>query len=164
MGVARSRKDKRAGRPVQLSLWSPEYDEQLMLWSSHVRKRHFNINLREWYEQSRPAREARIAELEKKPYALYRHFDCNGRLLYIGMTNNPDVRIRSHKRQSRWYGAIAAVTVEWITGFSKVCEAEVNAIKNEAPMYNVRHNDNSDCALLLTHGQSGKGASHDARP
>jgi excinuclease UvrABC nuclease subunit len=54
---------------------------------------------------------------------LYRHFDANGTLLYVGMSLN------------------AFITIEKFETKDQLIEAEMQAIKTESPKYNIIHSD-----------------------
>src|SRR5690606_6831850 len=71
--------------------------------------------------------------------ALYRHFDAEGRLLYVGISLNAFSRLMQHRRDSVWFRQIASVTIEWFPTRGKAVDAEVQAIRNERPLHNVIH-------------------------
>lgn len=70
--------------------------------------------------------------------ALYRHFDENGVLLYIGISCNPFERTSSHER-SAWFYEIASITIKYFSTRSLALKAEKDSIKNENPRYNSQH-------------------------
>jgi hypothetical protein len=47
--------------------------------------------------------------------ALYRHFDKDGNLLYVGVSLNAIERTISHRDKSPWYQDIARIEIEWHT-------------------------------------------------
>jgi hypothetical protein len=68
---------------------------------------------------------------------LYRHFDINGSLLYIGISTSTMVRLASgHKGYSAWYYDIVAVTIEHFKTREKATMAEKAAIIAEEPIHN----------------------------
>jgi hypothetical protein len=79
----------------------------------------------------------------KKPvvdYALYRHFDAEGRLLYVGISENARVRTGSHAITKDWFLDVATTTYQ--RGFSsreELADAEYLAIKVEVPLWNLQH-------------------------
>lgn len=75
------------------------------------------------------------------PTALYRHYDAEGRLLYVGVTNNPDRRKAYHQAQSDWIGATVRVDVQWHQSRSIALAAEAKAICEENPIHNKHHAD-----------------------
>lgn len=70
--------------------------------------------------------------------ALYRHFDADGRLLYVGMTRDPQRRLSRHKK-SFWFKDICDVKVEWFQNRTDALVAERIAIQAEQPLHNVTH-------------------------
>lgn len=73
--------------------------------------------------------------------ALYRYFDADDDLLYIGISIDPDGRLRAHRdNREPWVPAIATRTVEWLDSRSLALKAEEGAIKAERPRYNEKHN------------------------
>lgn len=70
--------------------------------------------------------------------ALYRHFDANGTLLYVGISATPAYRLNQHIDRE-WFNDIRLVKVEMYPTREEALEAEINAIKTEAPRFNSRH-------------------------
>lgn len=68
---------------------------------------------------------------------LYRYFDSNGELLYVGITGDNTKRQSQHRRNSFWFGEIAQATFEHFDLRDNALEAETLAIKNEKPKYNI---------------------------
>lgn len=67
---------------------------------------------------------------------LYRHYDKDGKLLYVGVSNNFEFRTQSHRYTSVWYEQIVRFTVDIYEDRKSVLKAEDLAIKNEEPLYN----------------------------
>ena len=67
--------------------------------------------------------------------ALYRHFDIDGRLLYVGVSKNAVQRLSQHT-SSPWMQKIRTVTVEMCQSREHALEAEALAIRIEKPAYN----------------------------
>jgi predicted GIY-YIG superfamily endonuclease len=70
--------------------------------------------------------------------ALYRLFDSEGRLLYVGIAFDPRSRLSDHARQKEWWPTVADRTIEWHATRTEAAAAEVTAIRSEKPLYNVR--------------------------
>lgn len=70
---------------------------------------------------------------------LYRYFDKDGNLLYIGISSNAIARLGQHGRDKTWFNEIANITVEYISDRKSAYIAEANAIYNEKPKYNKTH-------------------------
>jgi hypothetical protein len=74
--------------------------------------------------------------LDDRPTALYRLTDAAGRLLYVGVTTDPEERFRKHESLSPWWPLVAARAVDWQTNRPAALAAEATAIRDEAPLYN----------------------------
>lgn len=72
--------------------------------------------------------------------ALYRLYDADGQLLYIGVTTYPPKRFVEHERDKPWWPDVARHHVEWIDGRERAETAERCAIAAEGPRYNRIHN------------------------
>lgn len=75
--------------------------------------------------------------------ALYRYFDADGELLYIGISNDPDFRWKAHlygSGRNAWPKQAARRTIEWCDARAEALKAEEAAIKAERPLYNEKHN------------------------
>lgn len=70
------------------------------------------------------------------PTALYRHFDGDGRLLYVGISLSAVARLAQHAHGSRWSHDIRRVDVEMHQTREAALAAERCAIVNEKPFYN----------------------------
>jgi hypothetical protein len=71
--------------------------------------------------------------------ALYRLLAANGRLLYVGISNNPDFRWGTHSNKQPWWDEVADRKIEWLDSREAAAAAEVKAIKEERPLYNKQH-------------------------
>lgn len=71
--------------------------------------------------------------------ALYRHFDADGALLYVGISNSAFKRLDQHKAASHWAMDIARVEMKWFETREEAISAEREAIRNESPRHNIRH-------------------------
>lgn len=74
------------------------------------------------------------------PNALYRFWDADGTLLYIGITLKPSSRWKHHAKNKPWWHEVAVITVEAFPNREAVEEAEREAIRIQRPKYNVVHN------------------------
>lgn len=74
------------------------------------------------------------------PCGVYRHFDANGALLYIGASFDPLRRFMGHLTTARWATRVASITVEWFESRAEAEAAERAAIEGERPPYNTFHN------------------------
>jgi hypothetical protein len=76
-----------------------------------------------------------------EPTALYRHFDANGDLLYIGISKDPEGRWMAHRgNREPWIHQAARRTDEWYNSRPEALTAEAKAIRAERPPFNGAHN------------------------
>lgn len=71
------------------------------------------------------------------PSCLYRFFDAQGVLLYVGIAKDPVVRERQHAQHSTWHAHARSRTIEWFEDRESALAAERAAIRDEAPVFNV---------------------------
>ena len=68
---------------------------------------------------------------------LYRHFDSQNNLLYVGISINAIVRFSEHRASSKWSSQIATMTVERFSSHEEAYNAETQAIRLEHPKHNI---------------------------
>lgn len=73
------------------------------------------------------------------PTDLYRHFDADGALLYVGISLSALGRLQAHKSGSHWSSKIASVTIESFATREEALRAEKEAIRTERPRFNIAH-------------------------
>lgn len=74
--------------------------------------------------------------------ALYRYYDKADVLLYIGVSNRPEVRAKAHLYENRrddWPKRAVRRVDEWFETRPQALAAEEAAIKSEKPLYNGKH-------------------------
>ncbi len=71
-------------------------------------------------------------------YYLYRHFDSEDILLYVGMSLSAINRLSKHKSNSAWFASIKRVEIEQFSTKEEVLAAERIAIIQEKPLYNIK--------------------------
>lgn len=71
-----------------------------------------------------------------KKTKLYRHFDSNGGLLYVGISLSPTYRLSQHRATAPWFDDIATITIENYPTRQAALEAEARAIHYENPAHN----------------------------
>jgi predicted GIY-YIG superfamily endonuclease len=81
--------------------------------------------------------------------ALYRHYDADGTLLYVGISDVLESRTREHMKHSPWARWAARREVEWLPTLAEATLAEVSAIRAEHPVFNTVHNDEHREARLV---------------
>ena len=72
-----------------------------------------------------------------KRTALYRLYDEDDQLLYVGIAFNPRVRCYHHKMHKSWWPDVARREVEWHDDRRQAEAAERAAIAAEKPLYNI---------------------------
>lgn len=74
---------------------------------------------------------------DERPHVVYRAYDADGHLLYIGCTVNLRRRIHQHLWASPWWRrAVVRVTVEEHPTRAAALDAETRAIVTEHPAHN----------------------------
>jgi hypothetical protein len=71
--------------------------------------------------------------------SLYRHFDGDGRLLYVGISRDAIRRLGEHGR-AKWADRITRVDIEKFTTRQEAIDAGRRAIRDEAPECNLQSN------------------------
>ena len=69
--------------------------------------------------------------------ALYRFYDADERLLYVGITNDPWRRWRQHVLEKSWYPQVKHQAVTWYDNRTAAEVAEYVAIRCEYPRFNI---------------------------
>lgn len=70
--------------------------------------------------------------------ALYRHFNADNQLLYVGISLSAIHRLSQHKT-SGWHDDIAKVDIIHFNNRTEALDAEKEAIKEENPRFNIAH-------------------------
>lgn len=70
------------------------------------------------------------------PHAVYRIYHADGSLLYIGVTWNPQQRLRQHQGWISRYRVPCRVTLTWYGNRVAAYDAEAEAIQAEQPLNN----------------------------
>ncbi len=86
---------------------------------------------------------------------LYRHFDEAGALLYVGISLSAISRLAAHNQDAAWADRIARVTIERFASREDAEKAEVRAIREEKPIYNIMHSGKK-CEAKAQRARSGK--------
>ena len=72
-------------------------------------------------------------------FVLYRFFNDQDRLLYVGLTNNIRSRVGDHRRDKPWWKYAVTIRLERYDSLAELARAELAAIETEHPRYNIRH-------------------------
>jgi predicted GIY-YIG superfamily endonuclease len=78
---------------------------------------------------------------------LYRFYDQNDQLLYVGITKFFEPRLKQHYKNADWFFETARVTLEHYQTRQDVERAESVAIKTEKPIYNIAKNPDKAQAI-----------------
>lgn len=73
--------------------------------------------------------------LESKRTALYRLYDGDDRLLYIGISALPKARWERHATLQPWWHLVARKSLEWHDDRASAIKAEAEATAAEGPLY-----------------------------
>lgn len=71
--------------------------------------------------------------------AIYRFFDADDELLYVGISSDPALRWMQHRATKPWASEVAMRVIEWLPSRLDALLAEVQAIRTEQPRYNGTH-------------------------
>ena len=72
-----------------------------------------------------------------KKHHLYRYYDKNNILLYVGISISAIYRLSQHKKHSIWFDDIATVKIETLASRDEAIDAEKKAISSENPLHNI---------------------------
>ena len=70
------------------------------------------------------------------PCELYKHYDANGDLLYVGITVSTIRRTREHIKRAEWYDQIVRIEISRFISREDAIKAEEVAIHVEKPRFN----------------------------
>ncbi len=73
----------------------------------------------------------------KRRCSLYRFYDENGLLLYVGISLNAVSRLSYHRRDAPWYDQIRRIEIQPFKSVKGARYAESMAIHREHPIYNI---------------------------
>jgi predicted DNA-binding transcriptional regulator AlpA len=80
-------------------------------------------------------------ELAKGAFHLYRHFDRDGALLYVGVSISALNRLAAHREDAPWFWRIARIEVQAYATREASLIAERRAIQRERPQFNIQHSE-----------------------
>lgn len=69
--------------------------------------------------------------------ALYRMYDGEENLLYIGISVSPITRTGQHYSEKEWFREVCLIELEWFDDVKSAQQAESIAIRRERPMHNI---------------------------
>jgi excinuclease UvrABC nuclease subunit len=74
------------------------------------------------------------------PHSVYRFYNADGELLWVGCTANLFSRLLSHRSGSPFHTQIASVQLEHFDSRTEARAAETAYIETLRPAYNIEHN------------------------
>ena len=84
--------------------------------------------------------DAPVTTVREPSYVLYRFYDVEHVLLYVGVTGKLSRRIKQHESTKSWWHKVASIKIERFPSQTDVFAAEKFAIVTEGPIYNGSHN------------------------
>jgi predicted GIY-YIG superfamily endonuclease len=72
---------------------------------------------------------------------LYRQFDKDGILIYVGRTHDWRLRTYDHRKFSDWWKRVVRIDIERFDDITAACKAEKLAIQTENPVCNFTHSN-----------------------
>lgn len=77
---------------------------------------------------------------------LYRWWDADGNLLYVGKSISVLSRVEQHRNNSEFFDEATTMTIERYPDERTLADAEVAAIRAERPTYNIIYNREAEMA------------------
>lgn len=114
--------------------WGEESDPELLVKQAEAQHNRNRIRLEKLYATTEFTFDPRCV--------LYRCFDTDGKLIYIGQSMSIASRLQKHERKSTWWQQVSQITFE--RGYEsreQLIAAETRAIQNEKPRYNKQFNE-----------------------
>jgi hypothetical protein len=78
--------------------------------------------------------------VETRGYTIYRLYNAEHNLLYVGITKVPAQRFGAHRVQSLWWSKVAKIETDTVADLETAARQEVEQIGSLKPRYNVVHN------------------------
>src|ERR687884_419494 len=76
---------------------------------------------------------------DSSPTSVYKFFDAQGALLYVGVTSQGPGRFYQHNRQKEWWPEVASTQIEHYPTREQALEREKELIRIEHPRENIQH-------------------------
>jgi len=78
-----------------------------------------------------------MSRLANAAHYVYRVYDIEGRLIYVGCTHEPEARLKRHNKSSWWAPQIAKVRIKVYPSRKAGLAAETEARNTEHPRWNI---------------------------
>jgi hypothetical protein len=79
--------------------------------------------------------------LAERETAVYRLFDINKTLLYVGISWDPDIRMKDHEANSPWWPDVKHMAAAWYRNRENAMAHASWPIATESPLHNTRQPD-----------------------
>lgn len=79
-----------------------------------------------------------VLGVENAPTDLYRYFDADAQLIYVGISISAFMRAKAHRNASGWWRHAVAMTIVRYPSREAAIAAELEAIRAEKPKYNLQ--------------------------
>lgn len=79
---------------------------------------------------------------DSSPTSLYKYYDRDGVLLYVGITRRGSARNTEHNKSKPWWHFVVRQTVEHYTTREEAEACEIKLIRKLTPPFNKQHNPN----------------------
>jgi hypothetical protein len=105
-------------------------------WGEHL---YFQLTIDNWRPPARvkPATDDRSRGL--RPTAVYRLYDKDEVLVYVGISSQPPIRFVQHRQGSAWWRDVVTREVEWYETRRLALAEEFRAITHDRPLFNKHH-------------------------
>lgn len=70
-------------------------------------------------------------------FEIYRHYDKDGALLYVGSSHCTIARLATHRSSSPWFDAVTRIEIERKSSYEEMLNGENFAIRMERPKFNI---------------------------
>lgn len=97
-----------------------------------------------------PDRRKRSLATVNGPTSLYRYFDVDGRLLYVGITSASTLRMLHHAHGSAWWTKVRSASFKHYRTRDQALAVERKAVVAEEPLYNRAFTPQRSLARLTT--------------
>lgn len=91
-------------------------------------------------QPKRPATPITPQAEPEQPNCIYRFYDRDGQLLYVGVTADIGGRWKTHSKTKPSWRQVASATIEHFDSRAEALEAEEVAIRAERPAWNITYN------------------------
>ena len=90
------------------------------------------------FNEAQAERKAAREERERtRWHVVYKFYDADDRLLYIGISASLTARLNQHADDRSWFREVASARVEHVQGRQAALDRELELIRAEKPLYNV---------------------------